>query len=333
MKKLEVKYLILNEREVIEQVINGSKIPDYWTTKEIFRKICDYYMKYKGITDVDFISKQIMSILKRNKIHFKKATVVQEVQSYDLTKGKYELMDFQEPVKIYQSEVDAINKLSLESTKKIAFAMLVIQKIEIIKYKRGLETQPYLNKEIGAFFVYSDTTNGSKKIDILHELHQQGIITVPLIDRGLYVNILAHEGEVVYEIKDGFESSKEHYDKCFDTRENKIYLEIDANTGEYDVHHGFLSVNPKRKERGAKVVKSSHINRCIAFDSITAGGSYWVEITDEIAKSEDKIQAIREKLVQIGFSYSKLKKQIGVEGIKKDFDQFMDSLKGNPELI
>ena len=42
-----------------------------------------------------------------------------------------------------------------------------------------------------------------------------GITRIDLFEDGLYCDILVTDGEVVYEIKDGFESSKQHYENVF----------------------------------------------------------------------------------------------------------------------
>lgn len=331
MKALKIAGIILNEKEILRRLEKGElkEVPEYWHDVRTFvSRLTEYFVE----ENVEDIVENIGQVLKNCDINFDDEFLNQEVENNIKRKqeSKYKdwrLRDIQEPLKIYKSEVDAINQLNSLPAKRVAFAILVLFKIDEYKHRDSTRKNivRYLDYEPGVYFRYGKTVN---EVKTWHELHQAKIITVPLVERGLYCNIISNgeNDKVVYEIIDGFESSEKHFNKVFETSKGKIILEIKVDTNEHEVHHGLDSINKKRKARNEKTVKIGTVRQCIVFEKMSINGSYWVEIDECIEHDEMKINQIKEEIRRIAKSYRKLTKSIGFEGIKEEFDKFKDSL-------
>lgn len=328
MKKLQVKDLILNEKTVVERFINDGNIPEYWNVCLLVRKLMDYFYE----TGSQDIVTDVCRALEAHGIGFTRQGIEKEVQVfYERIRGmkkQYLLADYKESIKIYKSEVEAIESLDSLCAKRIAFSILMLVKIEFVRLHKKPYEMIYLNKEIGSYFVYANTSvNYKTKIKTLYELQQKGIITVPLIDRGLYCNILAHDGEIAYEITDGFDSSYPHFEKIINAENNRTILEIKVDSGEHFIHHGFLEINKNRKARGDKAVVVNNVRQCCELKRMSINGSYWIEIPEEFEHDMEAINKIKQEIQRIAKVYRKLSKQLGYEQIKIQFNQFMDALQ------
>ena len=331
MNALHIPSLILNEKEILRRLEKGElkEIPEYWSNIKILLSKLTVHFVEENVEDV---VESVSQVFKKYNINFDNEFLKQEVEREikEKEKSKYKdwkLRDIQEPLKIYKSEVEAISQLKTLPAKRLAFAILMLFKIDEYKHRNSTRENGtrYLNYEPFYYVKYAKT-NESKTM--WHELHQAKIITVPLVERGLYCNIISNgeNDKVVYEIIDGFESSESHFNKVFATSKSKIILEVKIDTNDHEVHHGLDSINKKRKTRNEKTVQVCNVSQCIEFKKMSINGSYWVEIDECIEHDEMKINQIKEEIRRIAKSYRKLTKSIGFEGIKEEFDKFKDSL-------
>ena len=339
MKPLYVPSIILNEKKVLERLVNATKeqikeekieVPEYWKNHKVFiSKLTHYFLE----EDIEDVPTSVGIVLEKYGINFKKSVldkmVKREIKEKQNSKYKdWRLSDIQDSLKIYQSEVDAINKLQTLPAKRLAFAILVLFKIDEYKHKDSTRTGviKYLDYEPVSYFNYAKVTSGEFKA--LNEIHQAKIITVPLKEKGLYCNIISDgkDDKVVYKITDNFECSRTHFDKVFKTSASRIILEIKIDTNEHEVHHGVKEINEKRKERNENPIDTKNLRKCLKFTLMSTSGSYWIEIAEDIKNDEVKINQIKEEIRRIAQSYRKLTKTIGSKGIKEEFDKFIDSL-------
>lgn len=322
MKELEKQKLILNEYQVIDEIVRGIReVPEYYYSSLLVGKLYTYF-KQNGVDD---ILTSIADVLDTLGYDFTTRYLDSKIRELNDRK-QYKLHELKESIKIYQSEVDMINKLESIYSKKLAFSILLLTKIS--NYKRPAEkkdncTYYYQN----AYLLYIGLTQDKKyKTYAFHELQQAGIITVPLTDYGFYCNIVANDGEVVYEVVDDFENGQKHFNKCFDNADNKVILEVKVDSDEHVIHHGYTNINKNRKAKGEKAVVVNNIHKCCKFEKMSINGSYWVEITDEIENDMSKINQIKNELRRIAKYYRKMTKQIGFSGIQEEFKKFMDAL-------
>lgn len=153
---------------------------------------------------------------------------------------------------------------------------------------------------------------------------EPGITRLDLFSDGLYCDILVTDGEVVYKITDNFESSKSHFDKIFN---DTVYiLEIDTKTEDMTVHtvrnDNFRGINETRKMKGKGKVHTPVVKEVLRFERKSIGGSYWVQITEEIVNDVDKQRLVVDK-VKVLF---KKKKVVGSESIKTEFEEWVQTL-------
>lgn len=330
MKDLYIASLILNDKEILRKLERHElkEIPEYWSIKVLISKLTEHFME----ENVNDIVGSVAAVCQSYEINFEekylKTTVEQFINKKQNSKYKnLRLGDIQEPLKIYKSEVDAIQKVDSLQARRLAFGILMLFKIDEYKVRNtSINTMRYLDYEPNCYIRYAKITD---RQGLWHELNQAGIITVPLVERGIYCNILSHgndEDTVVYEIIDGFECSREHYNKIFKTRETKIVLEVKVLDNTHEIHYGMDSINQKRKERNEKKVDLNNIRRVLGFQRMTVQDSYWIEINEEIANDMSKIDKLKDKIRQTAKIYRRLVKDLGVDGIKADFEKFKDSL-------
>ena len=312
MRDLTKSSLILNEKEIIEKTIKGSiPVPDYWYTSLYIKKLFNYYYEQNE----QKIADKICEVLKVQKIGFKVDGIKKEVEK--LVKHAKErftpLHNIQEPLKIYASEVEAIKQLEKDTTRQMAFSILMLAKINEYKgYKKDV-----INYNPNALAKYVEVDSGVV-CDALYEMHQAGIITIPLIDYGLHCNIIADNGEVVYKIKDNFDTCKEHFKLIFED----IILEIPVDSNEFTIHYGYKTINKVRKQQGKKSVGTSNIRSALQFKRMALGDSYWVKITEPIANDIDKQMLVANKIRQMARSYKKRSK----EDLIMEITEFVEQL-------
>ena len=320
MKDLTKSSLIMNETTIIKRTINGSiPVPDYWYTSLYVKKLFTYYYE----NNEQNIVEKICEVLKVQNICFTVDGIINEVEQ--LTKNAKKrftpLYNIQESVKFYASEIETIKQLEKTTTQRIAFSILMLVKINECKgYKKE-----QLDYSPNAFAIYGEANIGVV-CDALYELQQAGVITVPLTDYGLYCNIVAHDGEVVYEVKDDFHTSKKHFDSIF----NKIILEVPVDSDDFTVHYGYKKINKTRKQQGKKPVHTSNVrNGSAKFQGgrLTLGGSYWFEINEIIAQDKNKQMLVANKLREIGKCYKKRKKEEqGIEQMLNEMYELIQEL-------
>lgn len=323
LSQLKLNTLILNEKQVIREIVQGKReVPDYYYTQLLIKKLCSFFIQ-EGIVDV---VDEVANTLKTLGYEFSLKALQHEVKNTIQTDKGYGLMDLKEPIKIYQSEIEIINQLDKEQTQRIAFSILLLTKIKNAKAKP--EKRNNCTYYIPCAYLQYAGVAHNAKTQALHELYKAGIVDVPLRSYGFYCPIVATEGTVVYEITDGFESSKQHFEKVFDTDTNKVILEIETNIDEHYIHYGYdkIGENRKQREKPIKGLRLYFIKECTVFQRLTMYGSYWVELPKQIAQDEEAVKLVIDKTRQVAKTYRKQTKAIGVEAINTEFKQFIQDL-------
>lgn len=214
MSKLNVQSVILNEREVVAKMIAEKVIPDFIKDENIVNSITRYYM-----CKDDFVVDKIKEVLDANGLYSSDNRIKSLVEGCQLT----ELRDIKEPVLIYKEEVEAINKLKSRVAKRVLFAMLVLLKINNIKYEKKDNRTYYFPQD---YYKYAGKIDYKSNIMVFNTLQQKGYINIPLFEDvknkdgevdGIIVEskIIKFDGDVAYTIKDHFESSKDHFINVF----------------------------------------------------------------------------------------------------------------------
>lgn len=306
MSKLDIKSIILNEREVAAKMIAEKVIPSYIKDKDIVNSITRYYM-----CKDDFVINRIKEVLDANGLYSSKDRIKSLVEGCQLT----ELRDIKEPVVIYKEEVETINKLKSRVAKRVLFAMLVLLKINNIKYEKKDNRTYYFPQD---YYKYADV-NFKENIKAYNTLQQEGYINIPLFDdvrnEGdidgmiLEFKIIKFEGDVAYTIEDHFESSKDHFINVFglegSNQQSKL-LAIHSNDFSYFTCEGYTDAVNILHELGIKSSKAN-IQKASRWERNKEKGYWFVNMGQE-CWSDDKIELQVARFKDLKSEISRLKK-------------------------
>lgn len=300
----KMRDMVINEVKVIEGIIDGDAIPSYYTTGCVVDRLFRYY-KFEMNLSQDETLRKVVEVLERNKVIVSMSVLKQFLNSKEKITPlrKHE----GEGIVLYKKEVDKILALKNIREQRIMFGMLIMQKVKNLNRKTSSNIFYDRWDEI---FLYTGISGENLKNSILHSLHQQGYITVPLFEEGIIINVLAYnelDEEIVYVIDD---ADLTDYTKYFDRmiEDNKEYiLEICVESGDCIVHDGGV-----RKVGATKGISPSNICKVLKLDKLTLNGSMFVKVNSTIAHSKDLQRKVKNYYMKMGSQYRKLKKRRGI---------------------
>ena len=173
MKEFKKTSVILNEKSILDKLVAGEiDVPSYWYDKLLLVKLFQYFYDL-GAEDIVGEICRVLEVHDKETDRGKLKNYVQtEVNGFlkKIAKGETvtTIWDIKEPIKIYASEVESIRKLNSVPARKLAFGILVLAKIEMVKHG-GQER--YLDYYLSGYTSYSDVF-ARQRTDALHELYR-----------------------------------------------------------------------------------------------------------------------------------------------------------------
>ena len=273
--KIEKYSFILNEYEVVEEMVRTNTIPDFYSNTGILvNRLFRYFYELDSDNAVDLLKQELdkLDILYEDEFLENGVMKYEVVQPLRRTNG----------INIYQEEVDAINNIKGRSNQRVAFGLLVIQKV-LSPHSNKL----YLDNWYDVFKVVK-FGNQDQKNSTLYQLQQQGVVDVPLYDNYLEIKIARTDGKIHTIIKNGFDKIDGWFDKIFAENTNLetvIMVDEDGNIREFR-HTGYSGVAKILTQEGRKITKAA-ISQICKLQREQLNGVFFFVLDEEWCKQGD----------------------------------------------
>ena len=273
--KIEKYSFILNEYEVVEEMVHTNTIPDFYSNTGILvNRLFRYFYELDSDNAVDLLKQELdkLDILYEDEFLENGVMKYEVVQPLRRTNG----------INIYQEEVDAINNIKGRSNQRVAFGLLVIQKV-LSPHSNRL----YLDNWYDVFKVVK-FGNQDQKNSTLYQLQQQGVVDVPLYDNYLEIKIARTDGKIHTIIKNGFDKIDGWFDKIFAENTNLetvIMVDEDGNIREFR-HTGYSGVAKILTQEGRKITKAA-ISQICKLQREQLNGVFFFVLDEEWCKQGD----------------------------------------------
>lgn len=188
--KLKLDRLVSNEVKVIEEVLQGGEIPQYYSIRDVTKKLFKYYVEEQGL-GIDEAIKNIYNFLDSRSILYSRKEIDSLKEWYD-PKKSIKLRKDVPPMVFYESEVDIIRGLEKREHKRMLLGFMIIAKIQ--KLYSNMKEPSHIYYTINEVAKFCGMNNGGK-IRAIKELGLCGFILAPFDGNYLIVNCLSDGNE------------------------------------------------------------------------------------------------------------------------------------------
>lgn len=187
---MRLSRFVANEVKLLEEILNGREIPNYYNAKEISRKLFKLYVEEKNIEYNEAIE-NICNFLDSRNILYSRREIDGLLEWYD-PKKIIPLRRYTTPLVFYKSEVDIIRGLEKREYKRMLLGFMLIAKIQR-NYSNMKEPNCiyYTINEVAKFC----GMNNEGKIRAVKELGLCGYVLAPFDKNCLVVNCLSDGDE------------------------------------------------------------------------------------------------------------------------------------------
>ena len=263
--KVEIEQLILNEKQVIEAMLETSIVPQFYNSHMVTNRL---YRYFNG--DIDKVVEQLINL---GIVYVGNSATEKQInerlqQTKDYVKEMFENYTEIQPlsqgksIKIYKSELDKIKKLKSRTSQRTAFGLLMFKKI--INEKYGLIKDNMLRLDsIDEIFKYvTNVENTKAERQAWYDMQQNGIINVDW-NCNIELKILEFDGEVLETIKNKFDDCNYWFDKLVPENTNleTIVAVLPDGTVETYKHKGYRGTAREFSEKYFEI-KGTRIKEC-----------------------------------------------------------------------
>lgn len=264
--KLEIEQLILNEKQVVEEMLETSIVPQFYNSYIVANRL---YRYFNG--DIDKVVEQLINlgiVYVGNGATEKQINErLQQTKTYvkEMFENYTEIQPLSQDksIKIYKSELQTITKLKSRQTQRTAFGLLMFKKI--INEKYGLKDNMLRLDSIDEIFNYVKGVDRTEKTrnTCWYEIQQNGIIDVDF-DCNIKLKILAFDGESVETIKDKFDDCDYWFDKLVPENTNLETIVAVLPDGTFKIYknEGFRGTATRFEEDYKIKADGANIRKC-----------------------------------------------------------------------
>ena len=261
--KVEIEQLILNEKQVVEAMLETSIVPQFYNSYVVANRL---YRYFNG--DIDKVTEQLINLgivyvsngatekQINERLQQTKAYVKEMFENYT----EIQPLSQDKSIKIYKSELDNIKKLKSRTTQRIAFGLLMFKKI--INEKYGLKDNMLRLDSIDELSKYVNNIRKENLInDGWYNMQQNGIIDVDW-DCNIELKILEFDGETVETIENKFDDCKYWFDKLIPEEQLETIVAV-LPDGEVEIyeHMGYRGTAREFSEKHFEI-KNTRIKDC-----------------------------------------------------------------------
>ena len=246
--KVEIEKLILNEKQVVEVMLETSIIPQFYNSHIVTNRL---YRYFNG--DVEKVVEQLGKLGIKVKEDYVKEMFENYTEIQPLSQDK--------SIKIYKSEIDKIKKLKSRQTQRTVFGLLMFKKI--INEKYGLKDRVLRLDSIDEIFKYVNNIEDNKaERQAWYDMQQNGIINVDF-DCNIELKILEFDGESIETIKNKFDDCKYWFDKLIPAEElETIVAVLPDGTFKIYKNEGFRGTATRFEEDYKIKADGANIRKC-----------------------------------------------------------------------
>ena len=274
MAKMRLERFVANEVKVIEEVLQGGEIPQYYSIRDITKKLFKYYVEEQG-QQIDEAIENIYNFLDSRSILYSRKEIDSLKEWYDPKKSTPLRKDVP-PMVFYESEVDIIRGLEKREHKRMLLGFMIIAKIQKL-YSNMKEPSHiyYTINEVAKFC----GVNNEGKIRAIKELGLCGFILAPFDGNYLVVNCLSdgNEKEVlsIYDFEPNMNIINDIFIQLVGKQEQMI-LAIPL-----DDQEDYLIFNSVNKTNEYFETKGSNISNCCRLKRLSFHGYMFFPITED----------------------------------------------------
>lgn len=271
--KIEIDKLILNEKDVIEEMLNTGIIPQFYNNKNVLNRL---YRYFNGDVDKVLQGLDLLGIIADKRYVHENVSYYTEIQP--LSEGKF--------IEIYKRELQAIKRLNSRVSQRTAFGLLMLKKIVNAKCNR--QDNVLRLDSINEIFKYvTNVANKKLECQAWYDMQQNGIINVDW-DGNIEIKILEFDGETLETIKNKFDNCNHWFDKLVPSkikREETIIAIIDGEVEVYE-HKGYRGTAQEFSEKHF-AIKGTHIKDCCTLKREQQNGVYFFVLDEEWCEKGD----------------------------------------------
>lgn len=301
--------LVANEIKVIQEVLQGREIPQYYNVRQLTKKLFKYYVEEQG-QEIDEAIKNICHFLDDRSILYSKREIDSLKDWFD-SKKSIPLRKDVPPMVFYESEVDIIRGLEKREHKRMLLGFMIIAKIQ--KLYSNMKEPSHIYYSINEVAKFCGVNNGGK-IRAVKELGLCGYILAPLDGNYLIVNCLSdgNEKEVlsIYDFEPSMNIINDIFIQLVGKQEKKVMaipLDDEEECIVYD------SINMALRELGINA--KSDISVCCKLNRLSRDGYMFFLVEEE--DSEEFLNFVAYYYRNnIANNYRRMKKDGSLMGVK-----------------
>ena len=274
MAKLKLDRFVSNEVKVVEEILNGREIPQYYNVRDVTKKLLKYFIEEQG-QQIDEAIENICHFLDDRSIIYSRKEIKGLAEWFN-PKKSIPLRKDVLPMVFYESEVDIIRGLEKREYKRMLLGFLIIAKIQKL-YSNMKEPSHiyYTINEVAKFC----GMNNEGKIRAIRELGLCGYILAPFDKNYLVVNCLSdgNEKEVlsIYDFEPNMNIINDIFIKLVGKQEQMI-LAIPL-----DDQEDYLIIKSVNKANEYFETKGSNISNCCRLKRLSFHGYMFFPITED----------------------------------------------------
>lgn len=215
---MRLSRFVANETKLIEEILDGRDIPNYYNIKEFTKLLFKYYVEERGIEYSEAIE-NICNFLDSRNILYSKKEINTILTWYD-PKKIIPLRRHTAPIVFSNADVNVLKSVEKREGQRLLFSFMLIAKFQRLYTKVSEPNCIYYDaKEVGALL----GMNANSTRNAIKEIGLCGFILAPLDKNCIIVNCLSEDDSVALEIYD-FEPSmvNDMFIKLVGRQEQKI---------------------------------------------------------------------------------------------------------------
>lgn len=266
--KLKLERFVANEIKVIQEILQGKEIPQYYSVKDITKKLFKYYVEEEQI-QINEAIENICHFLDDRSILYSKKEINGLKEWYD-PKKVIPLRRSVEPLVFTKTDQEILMSLGKREEQRLLFSFMLIAKFQRLYTQMSEPNKVFYDLNAVGKMVGMNANAVKRSIK---ELGLCGFVLAPLEQNCMIVNVncLSDDSDIVLEVQN-FEPDLKLINKMFiqlvgETEQKQISLMCIPLDDEEDVLY-FNSINEAKRELNIKgesdICRAYKLDRCHA---------------------------------------------------------------------
>lgn len=204
MAKLKLDRFVSNEVKVVEEILEGKEIPQYYNIRQLTKKLFKYYVEEQG-QEIDEAIENICNFLDDRSILYSRKEIDSLKEWYD-PKKSIKLRRSSEPLVFNKTDQEVLMSLEKREQQRLLFGFMLIAKFQKLYTNMSEPNKVYFDINSVGLFVGMKANSVRR---VIKELGLCGFILAPLEQNCMIVNCLNDDdSEIVLEVQNFEPDSK-----------------------------------------------------------------------------------------------------------------------------